>query len=53
MNKLLLATAALAIAAAGSAGAADLPYKAAPMAAPVASWTGCYVSGGTRSRSTA
>jgi outer membrane immunogenic protein len=47
MKKLFLATAALAIAATGSAGAADLPYKAAPMAAPVAySWTGCYIGAG-------
>jgi outer membrane immunogenic protein len=48
MNKLVLATAAFAIAATGTAGAADLPYKAPPMtaAAPVASWTGCYISGG-------
>jgi len=50
MKKLLLATTALvAFAAVGSAGAADLPVKAAPMApayAPAMSWTGCYVSGG-------
>jgi len=47
MNKLLLAT-AFAMAAIGSAGAADLPYKAPPMqaAAPVQTWTGCWVSGG-------
>src|SRR5262249_50332066 len=32
----------------GTAGAADLPVKAPPMvaAAPVMTWTGCYVSGG-------
>jgi outer membrane immunogenic protein len=46
MNKLFLATAALAIAATGTAGAADLAYKAAPMAPPAVTWTGCYVSGG-------
>jgi outer membrane immunogenic protein len=47
MKKLVLAT-LVAIAATGSAGAADLPVKAPPMtaAAPVSSWTGCYVSGG-------
>ena len=49
MKKLVLALTALA-AFAGSASAADLaarPYtKAAPMAAPVASWTGCYIAGG-------
>jgi outer membrane immunogenic protein len=47
MKKLLLAT-AVAVAAVGTAGAADLPVKAPPMvaAAPVASWTGCYVSAG-------
>lgn len=48
MNKLLIATAAVAFATVSTAGAADLPMKAPPMvaAAPVASWTGCYVSGG-------
>jgi outer membrane immunogenic protein len=49
MKKLLLATTALvAFAAVGSASAADLPVKAPPMVAatPVASWTGCWVSGG-------
>jgi outer membrane immunogenic protein len=49
MNKLLATAAALAaFAAVGSAGAADLPMKAPPMAvaAPVASWTGCWISGG-------
>jgi outer membrane immunogenic protein len=48
MKKHLLASAAiLAIAAASSAGAADLPMKArAPVyAAPVFTWTGCYVGG--------
>jgi outer membrane immunogenic protein len=48
MNKLLLATAAVAFAAVGSAGAADLPMKAPPMQtyAPPMSWTGCWISGG-------
>jgi outer membrane immunogenic protein len=49
MKKLVLALAAVA-AFTGSASAADLaarPYtKAAPLAAPVTSWTGCYVGGG-------
>jgi len=48
MNKLLLATAAAAFTAVGAANAADLPVKAPPMvaAAPVYTWTGCWVSGG-------
>jgi outer membrane immunogenic protein len=48
MNKLLLATAAVAFATVGAASAADLPVKAPPMMAPApaASWTGCYISGG-------
>jgi outer membrane immunogenic protein len=49
MKKMVVALAALA-AFTGSASAADLaahPYtKAAPMAAPVASWTGFYIFGG-------
>jgi outer membrane immunogenic protein len=45
MNKFMLGSAALiSLAAIGSAGAADLPVKAPPMvAAPVFSWTGCYI----------
>jgi len=51
MKKLALATAAVAFAAVGSAGAADLPpapaYKAPIAAPPIApSWTGCWISGG-------
>src|SRR6266404_1935761 len=47
MKKLLLASVAVAaIAAAGSANAADLPvYKAPPPIAPVWNWTGCYIGG--------
>jgi len=49
MKKLTLALAATA-ALAGQAMAADMaarmPVKAAPMAAPVASWTGCYLGAG-------
>jgi len=49
MKKLALALAATA-AFAGQAFAADMaarmPVKAAPMAAPVASWTGCYLGAG-------
>src|SRR5580704_2748266 len=49
MRKLLLGTAFLGVAAAGSAFAADIPapvYKA-PVVAPVVaySWSGCYVGG--------
>lgn len=48
MNKIVLALTAVA-AMTGSASAADLaarPYTKAPMAAPVASWTGFYIFGG-------
>jgi len=49
MNKFMLGSAALIVLAAiGSAGAADLPVKAPPMApvvAPVYNWTGCYIGG--------
>ena len=34
------------LAAAGSAKAADIPLKAPPPAAPMMSWTGCYLAGG-------
>jgi outer membrane immunogenic protein len=44
MRHLAVATTLLALAASGSALAADLPVKAIPMATPVAySWTGCFV----------
>jgi outer membrane immunogenic protein len=45
MKKLLVAT-AVALATAGTAGAADLPLKAPPPAPPAMTWTGCWVSGG-------
>jgi outer membrane immunogenic protein len=43
MIKRLLSTIALAAAAAGSAGAADLPVKAPPVVPVFYSWTGCYI----------
>ena len=42
---LLAAISHLALIAGGSANAADLRLKAPPIAAPVFSWTGCYVGG--------
>jgi outer membrane immunogenic protein len=54
MKKLVIALAAVA-AFTGSASAADLaarPYTKAPVAAPIASWTGCYVGGGIGSAMT-
>jgi len=48
MKKLTLAAAAV-VALTSSAIAADLPRKApavAPAPLPVATWTGCYLSGG-------
>jgi outer membrane immunogenic protein len=46
MKKLLLANVALAALIAGPAVAADMPIKVPPYkAAPVYSWTGCYVGG--------
>src|SRR3954469_7743557 len=48
MKKILFALTAIA-AMTGSASAADLaarPYAKAPMAAPVANWTGFYIFGG-------
>jgi outer membrane immunogenic protein len=51
MKRSLLAALAIVALTSGSAFAADLPapapvYKAPPVAAPVANWTGCYISGG-------
>jgi len=48
MKKFVLAVAAL-VSASGSAFAADLAapaYKAPPPAAPISSWTGCFIDGG-------
>jgi outer membrane immunogenic protein len=42
MKRLVLATAAV-LACAASAGAADLPVKAAPAPVPAFSWTGCHI----------
>jgi outer membrane immunogenic protein len=62
MKRLALASAAVFVCAAGSAGAADLPPVKAPAVAPVVapvpvwSWTGCYVganAGGTRAKNQA
>src|SRR5947209_20254761 len=49
MNKILLTAAALTALIASPAFSADLrapAYKAPPAAAPVYTWTGCYVGGG-------
>lgn len=49
MKKTLLPTLALVAVSAGSALAADLPYRKAPVMAPAVvstSWTGCYIAGG-------
>src|ERR1700730_7990862 len=46
MKKILVAGVATAALCSTSAFAADMPVKAAPMAAPAAfSWTGCYLGG--------
>jgi outer membrane immunogenic protein len=52
MKKIILAVAALsAFATANAASAADMAYKAAPMAAPVAyDWTGFYIGGDVGNR---
>jgi outer membrane immunogenic protein len=48
MKNLLIASIATLALATGAAQAADMamPLKAPPMAAPVYSWTGCYLAGG-------
>jgi outer membrane immunogenic protein len=43
--KMTLAGIFIGLASAGAASAADLPLKAAPVAAPLYNWTGCYVGG--------
>jgi outer membrane immunogenic protein len=43
--KMTLAGILIGVASAGAAPAADLPLKAAPVAAPLYNWTGCYVGG--------
>lgn len=43
MKRFVLTAAAIVVCANGSAGAADLPVKAAPAPAPTYSWTGCHI----------
>jgi outer membrane immunogenic protein len=43
--KSVLAGILIGLASAGAASAADIPLKAAPVAAPLYNWTGCYVGG--------
>jgi outer membrane immunogenic protein len=45
MNKILLGCAAIVALIGTPALAADMPLKAPPPPAPIASWTGCYVGG--------
>jgi outer membrane immunogenic protein len=45
-TKVLLLTTVSSLGLIGAVQAADMPVKAPPMAAPVHSWTGCYLGGG-------